>query len=64
VPGQGSLLGPPLTTLRAGEWFGETSLVTGKPRSATAYVREEAILSALSKADFHAALETRRRDGL
>ncbi len=57
-------LGRRLATLRAGESFGETALLTGKPRSATVRVREDVDLYVLGKEEFHTALEGRRVDGL
>jgi putative ABC transport system ATP-binding protein len=57
-------LGRRLATLRAGDHFGETALMTGKPRRATVRVREDVDLWSLSKEEFHAGLEGRRVDGL
>jgi putative ABC transport system ATP-binding protein len=53
-----------LATLKAGDFFGQTSLLTGKKRAATARAREDVELYALDKAAFHAALEARSATGL
>jgi putative ABC transport system ATP-binding protein len=46
-----------IRTLKPGDFFGEMALLSGQPRSATVIAREPMELYALSKADFHAALE-------
>jgi putative ABC transport system ATP-binding protein len=46
-----------LRICQQGDFFGEMALLTGAPRSATVIAREPVELYALSKADFHAALE-------
>jgi putative ABC transport system ATP-binding protein len=53
-----------LATLKAGDFFGQTSLLTGKKRAATARAREDVELYALDKDAFHAALEARSATGL
>ena len=42
-----------LAELAAGDFFGEMSILDGKPRSATATVSEDARLAVLSRRDFH-----------
>src|SRR5918997_3342424 len=42
-----------LAELAAGDFFGEMSILDGKPRSATATVAEAARLAVLSRAHFH-----------
>lgn len=46
-----------IATMKQGDFFGEIALLTGGPRSATVIAREPVELYALSKADFHAALQ-------
>jgi putative ABC transport system ATP-binding protein len=46
-----------IRTMKPGDFFGEMALLTGQPRSATVIARAPMELYALSKADFHAALE-------
>jgi putative ABC transport system ATP-binding protein len=53
-----------LATLKAGDYFGQTSLLTGKKRTATARAREDVELYALDKAAFHAALNACSATGL
>jgi putative ABC transport system ATP-binding protein len=45
-----------VATLRAGEFFGETALLTGQPRNASVYTIEETLLCSLSKASFQSAM--------
>jgi putative ABC transport system ATP-binding protein len=52
------------STLKAGEFFGETSLLTGKRRSATVRAREDVVVYVLDKGAYFAALEARSRTGL
>jgi uncharacterized membrane protein len=42
-----------LAELASGDFFGEMSILDGKPRSATATVAEDARLAVLSRGDFH-----------
>ena len=48
----------PVATLRAGDFFGETSLMTGAPRSATVTAVEETRLLEVEKAVFRDVLQT------
>jgi putative ABC transport system ATP-binding protein len=43
-------------TLKEGDFFGETALLTGKPRNASIVVKEEAVLYVLNKEDFESAI--------
>lgn len=45
-----------VATLREGDCFGEESLLTGKPRSATIRAKTGSLLYVLKEADFHAAV--------
>ena len=42
--------------LKAGDFFGETALLTGQPRNASVYTTEETLLCSLSKASFQSAM--------
>jgi putative ABC transport system ATP-binding protein len=42
--------------LGAGDFFGETALLTGQPRNASVYTLEESLLCTLSKASFQSAM--------
>ncbi|MEQ1826126.1 MAG: ATP-binding cassette domain-containing protein [Pirellula sp.] len=42
--------------LSAGDFFGETALLTGQPRNASVYTLEESLLCTLSKASFQSAM--------
>jgi len=53
-----------LATLKSGDFFGQTSLLTGKKRAATARARDRVELYTLDKEAFHAALEARSATGL
>jgi CRP-like cAMP-binding protein len=53
-----------VTTLGEGEFFGQTSLLTGKKRAATARARDDVTLYVLDRGAFHAALEARSTTGL
>jgi putative ABC transport system ATP-binding protein len=48
---------PAGVTLGPGDFFGETALLTGKPRNASVTAREEAGLFSLGKTDFEKALQ-------
>jgi CRP-like cAMP-binding protein len=52
--------GPPaiLSTLRAGQFFGEIALLDGEPHSATVVAMEETEALVLDRADFDALLDT------
>ena len=43
-------------TLGVGDFFGETALLTGQPRNASVYTREETLLCSLSKTNFQSAM--------
>jgi len=43
--------------LEAGDYFGESALLTGEPRSATVVTTEDSVLYALGKEDFRAAID-------
>ncbi len=45
-----------VVTLRSGDFFGETALLTGQPRNASVYTVEETLLCSLSKASFQSAM--------
>jgi putative ABC transport system ATP-binding protein len=47
-----------LATLRKGQFFGETALLTGAPRNATVVARDEVEVYTLDKPNFQAALAT------
>ena len=40
----------------AGDFFGEAALITGEPRNASVVARDDVVLYALGKEDFHAVL--------
>ncbi len=44
-------------TLKEGDFFGETALLTGKPRNASIVVKEEGVFYVLNKDDFEAAIK-------
>lgn len=46
----------PVATLRSGDFFGETALLTGQPRNASVYTVEETLLCSLSKSSFQSAM--------
>ena len=48
----------PVAVLHAGEYFGETALLTGAKRNATVRALESTVVYALGTADFHATLES------
>lgn len=50
--------GTPLRTLGPGEYFGEISMIDGKPRSATVTATAALTTLAIPHADFRALLET------
>lgn len=45
-----------IATLGVGDFFGETALLTGQPRNASVYTREETLLCSLSKTNFQSAM--------
>ena len=45
-----------VATLGAGNFFGETALLTGAPRNASVVAQEETVLYALGKDDFNEVL--------
>ncbi|MFY7874208.1 MAG: ATP-binding cassette domain-containing protein, partial [Pirellula sp.] len=45
-----------IATLGVGDFFGETALLTGQPRNASIYTREETLLCSLSKTNFQSAM--------
>jgi putative ABC transport system ATP-binding protein len=47
-----------VATLTPGDFFGESSLLTGEPRNATVIAKEPVVLYTLSKTDFQSALNT------
>jgi putative ABC transport system ATP-binding protein len=47
-----------VTELGEGDFFGEAALLTGKPRNATVVAKEDLLLYALGKEDFHAVVRS------
>lgn len=45
-----------IAVLSTGDFFGETALLTGQPRNASVYTREETLLCSLSKHNFQSAM--------
>jgi putative ABC transport system ATP-binding protein len=45
-----------IATLGEGDFFGEMALLTGQPRNASVYTKEETLLCSLSKASFQLAM--------
>ena len=45
-----------VAVLKAGDFFGEMALLTGQPRNASVYTREESLLCSLSKPNFQSAM--------